>query len=184
MLLVLIMSSFNQQGLEDYDYYIPVPALLYSGTVLPDEYLDGRLELAIKMYEIYNVPVLVQIAVDIAESGVKKVSKFNNDSWVTCRCNYSKKLREKHSHKDCCFRAFDQHAGKWYYFKKYKTVEDNWADKAKIISHYKWFKPDMPYEFYAKHLQGCYAESDKYTTSLMNINRCYLKTMEYEILHI
>lgn len=187
IMLVLIASGWYQPELEDYDYYESVPVLLYSGTALPDDYLNGRLELAIKMEELYQVPVAVQIAVDIIESGVKKKNryhKYKNDSWVVCKCNYNSKTRSKHSDNKICFRAYDQYVGNYKYFKKYNTVEQGWEDKARIIASYKWFKPNMPFEYYAKHLQGTYAESKTYTAALKQVKKQYVNKLEYEILYI
>ena len=157
-------------------------------TTLKYQYLEKRLPIAIKIESETGVSVALQIAVDIAESGYKEKSNqfqnYHNDSWVTCKCNYSKKLRNKHKCEDCCFKAYDQYAHRWMYFKKYKTMEDNWKDKARIISNYKWFKPNMSFEWYAQQLEGCYAESDKYNESLNWINQHYLKNMKYELVKI
>ncbi len=155
--------------------------LIYSDTRLPDNYLKNRLKQAIIIERMYGVPVKVQIAIDLMESGINKKSKFHNDSWVTCQCNYSKKLRNKHKNSDVCFSAYD--SGHKRYFKKYKSITDNWIDKARIISRYKWFKPNQPFEFYSKRLQGTYAESKIYTKSLNAIHSLYLQTIQYDILY-
>jgi hypothetical protein len=167
-----------------------VEIIVIQNTQLKYGYLENRLPIAIKLEKETGVPYQVQIAVDIAESGYKDNLKFdnlknyNNDSWVTCKCNYSSQLREKHKCEDCCFRAYDQYAQRWMYFKKYKTMEDNWKDKATIIAGYKWFKPNMSFEWYAQHLEGCYAESNKYSESLNWINEHYLKNMKYELVKL
>lgn len=158
--------------------------VIWSNTKLSNNYLQERINYAYIFEKVYKVPVKVQLAVDLLESGfdVKK-SQFNNDSWVTCKCNNNKKLRKEHSHLDVCFKAYDKGDKKWYYFKKYKSIAGNWHDKARIISNYKWFKPNQSFEFYAKHLQGTYATSKRYTELLCKINDKYLKNMKYDLLY-
>lgn len=164
-----------------------IETLLFQNTALSYDYMEVRLPLALALEEKYGVPYKVQIAIDIAESGYKEnqdTSRYNNDCWITCSCNYNQKLRSQHRKEDRCFLAFDTYAGKYYYFKKYKTIEENWEDKAKIISRYKWFKPNQPFEWYAKRLQGCYAESNKYATSLNNIHKRNLANLKYETIYL
>lgn len=159
--------------------------LLYQSD-LPEDYIDNRLELAIKLEQQYGVPVEVQFAVDIVESGVIKDNnyKYNNYSWITCNCTYNKKRREQHIKEDKCFSALDVYAGKVYRFRKYSSMEENWIHKVKIIANYSWFKPNREFEFYAFNLQGTYAESKKYTKALLSVRKSYFANFHYDILHI
>lgn len=184
-MLTLILWLTSNSNQEMHYSYQPSKIILYQGTALKSEYLDSIIDIAIIMEQKTGVPVSVQIAVDLLESGYDKdKTKYNNNGWITCKCNYSKRLRNKHKNLDICFLAYDEYANRWCYFKKYKTVEECWEDKARIISKYKWFKPNQSFEYYSKHLQGCYAESKKYTESLNKINNWFLKDFRYEILYL
>lgn len=188
--MIFLITSLTNWNTNPYQIHIPVnqeesvTALLVQHTTLPYNYIEQRFMIAIALEEQTGVPFNVQVAIDIIESGVEKnKEKFNNSSWITCRCNFDDKLRKQHETEDVCFYQFDTSMGKTYYFKKYKNIQENWAHKAYIISNYSWFKKDMPFDWYAERLEGSFAESVDYKEGLMRVYNSYLKDMKYDILY-